>query len=201
MNNVKVKIIKAVTSQKGLPVVGLKLLAKRWKIGIETAHHTLEATTQTCTTLHPTLSRRYQTNGWALRYRRLSHEVYTDTMKAKSVSFRQNKYAQVFCMRFGWTRIYPMRLKSEAHLGLLLTFQRDGVSPSTVMDGSEEQTMGQFRVKAREANFRSNKLSHILYGRMQQSLQSMRPSVQLVDRWPRPNARNGYGIIALNWKQ
>jgi hypothetical protein len=54
------------------------------------------------------------------------------------------KYAQVFCTRFGWIRIYPLRLKSEAHLGLLLMFQRDGVLPLIIMDGSKEQTMGQF---------------------------------------------------------
>jgi hypothetical protein len=106
MNNVKVKMIQAVASQKGLLVVGPKLLAKRWKIGIETAHHTLEATTQTCikTTLHLTLSRQFWTNDWALQYRRFSREVYTDTMKAKSALwFRQDKYAQVFCTRFRWT--------------------------------------------------------------------------------------------------
>jgi hypothetical protein len=68
MNNIKVKMIKAVSSRKGLPVVGPKLLAKCWKIGIEAAHRTLEVTTQTCirTTLHPTLSRRFRTNDWAL---------------------------------------------------------------------------------------------------------------------------------------
>jgi hypothetical protein len=56
LNNVKVKMIKAVSSRKGLPVVDPKLLAKRWKIGIEAARHALEATTQTCirTTLNPT---------------------------------------------------------------------------------------------------------------------------------------------------
>jgi hypothetical protein len=187
MNKVKVKMIKAVTSRKGLLVVGPKLLAKCWKIGIEMARCTLVATTHTCirTTLHLTLSRRFRTNDRALRYRRLSHDFYTDTMKAKSVLwFHQNKYVQVFCTRFGWTRIYPMRLKSEAHLvfslmfqyaqvfctrfgwtriypvrlkseahlGLSLMFQRDGVPPLIVMDGSKEQTMGQFCVKAREAN-------------------------------------------------
>jgi hypothetical protein len=190
-----------VTSQKGLLVVGPKLLAKCWKIRIETAQCTLEATTQICirTMLHPTLLRRLRTNDPALQYIRLSHEAYTDTMKAKSVLwFCQNKYAQVFCMRFGWTRIYPMQLKSEAHLGLLLMFQHDGVP---IMDGSKEQTMGQFRVKARRQIVRSNKLSHILHVRMQQSLQSERPSVQLVERWLHPNAHDGYGIIALNWRQ
>jgi hypothetical protein len=45
-----------------------------------------------------------------------------------------------------------MQLKSEANLGLSMMFQGDGVLPSIIMDGSKEQLMGQFRVKAREAN-------------------------------------------------
>jgi hypothetical protein len=106
MNNVKVKMIKAMSSQKGLPVFGPKLLAKRWKSRVESAHCTLEATAQTCirTMLHPTLLCRFWTNDQAMQYRRLSHEVYNDTMKAKSVLwFCQNNHAQVFCTRFGWT--------------------------------------------------------------------------------------------------
>jgi hypothetical protein len=91
-----------------------------------------------------------------------------------------------------------MQLKSEAHLGLSLMFQRDGVLPLIIMDGSKEQTMGQSRMKAREAICQ---VSHILHARIQQSLQYKRPSMQLVERWLCPNAQDGYGIIALNWRQ
>jgi hypothetical protein len=93
MNNIKVKMIKAVSSRKGLLVVGPKLLAKCWKIGIEDACCTLEATTQTCirTTLHLTLSRRFRTNDRALRYRRLSHEVYTDRVSCGFVRINMLK--------------------------------------------------------------------------------------------------------------
>jgi hypothetical protein len=63
MNNVKVKMVKAVTSQKGFLVVGLKLLARK-KIGIETACCTLEATSHSCikTMLHLTLLCQFRTN-------------------------------------------------------------------------------------------------------------------------------------------
>jgi hypothetical protein len=89
------------------------------------------------------------------KYRRISHEVYKDTMKANTVSyFRQNKYAQVFCTKFGWTRVYPMQTKAEAHEGLSLMFQRDGAPLAIIMDGSKEQTMGEFRKKARAAGCR-----------------------------------------------
>ncbi len=128
-------------------------LAKNWQIGLATAKRTVEATTQRSvrTTLHPTLSRRFRTNDRQLRYRRLRDDVFTDTMESKVVSwFRRNKYAQVFATRFGWCRAFPMRKRSEAHEALSLLARRDGVPPTLVMDNAREQTMGEFRRKAKE---------------------------------------------------
>ena len=77
--------------------------------------------------------------------------MYTDILEAKVRSWhRKNKYAQVFGTRFGWTRVYLMRNKSDAHEGLSLMAQRDGVLFIIVMDGSKEQTLGPFRRKAKE---------------------------------------------------
>ena len=77
--------------------------------------------------------------------------MYTDTLEAKVRSWhRKNKYTQVFGTRFAWTHIYLMRNKSNAHEGLLLMAQRDGVLFVIVMDGSKEQTLGPFRKKAKE---------------------------------------------------
>jgi hypothetical protein len=49
-NNVRVHFkhcnVKSVNLRKGLPAVGPKTLAKRWKIGLDTARRTLDATTQ-----------------------------------------------------------------------------------------------------------------------------------------------------------
>ena len=79
--------------------------------------------------------------------------MYTDTLEAKVRSWhRKNKYAQVFGTCLGWTRVYPMRNKSDAHEGLSLMAQRDGVPFVIVMDGSKEQTLGPFRRKAKEMN-------------------------------------------------
>ena len=146
------KNIAMATSARGR-MIGAKTLAKNWCIGLKQAERTIEATTQRGlrTILHPTLSRRFRTNDRQLRYRRLSHEMFTDTLKAKVPSWlRRNLYAQVFTTRFGWTRVYPMRKKSDAHEGLTLLAQRDGVPPVIVMDGSKEQTMGEFRRKAKQ---------------------------------------------------
>ena len=125
--------------------IGPKQLVQNWGISLETAQCTYDATTQkaihTLTKDH--LSRQYRTNDCQLRYWQFGHKMYTDTLEAKVRSWhRKNKYAQVFGTRFGWTCIYPMRNKSDAHKGLLLMAQRDGVLFVIVMDGSKEQTLG-----------------------------------------------------------
>jgi transposase len=45
-----------------------------------------------------------------------------------------------------------MKHKGDAHEALSLLFHRDGVPPVMVMDGSKEQTLGDFRRKLKEAN-------------------------------------------------
>ena len=145
--------VKVVASSKRHNTISPETVAKNWGIGLETARKTLEVTTQKGlrSVLHPTLSRRFRTNDRQLRYRRLAHDMFTDTLKAKVKSwYRQNLYAQVFATRFGWTRVFPMKKKSDAHEALSLLAQRDGVPPVMVMDGSKEQTMGKFRKKCRE---------------------------------------------------
>ena len=119
-----------------------RTLAKHWGIGIARAKQTLDATTQkgVRTLLHPTLSRRFRTNDRQLRYRRLSHDMFTDTLKSRVVSWhRRNKYAQVFSTHFGWVRVYPMQKKSEAHEGLI-TAGSKGRSSTIVGDGWHQRT-------------------------------------------------------------
>ena len=47
-----------------------------------------------------------------------------------------------------------MAKESQAHEGLSLLFQREGVPNVMVMDGAREQTMGEFRKKCREVGTR-----------------------------------------------
>ena len=142
----------ALQSGKRKKPISAHTIAKNWGIGLKLAKRTYEATTQTGvrTIVHPTLSRRFRTNDRQLRYRRLACEMYSDTMQASEVSWRRkNKYAQVFCTKFGWVRVYPMKAKSEAPDTLKLLCQREGVPISLVVDGSKEQTLGDFRKYAR----------------------------------------------------
>ena len=149
----RLRTIGSLHSKTKAKKIGPKQLSQNWGISLETAQRTYDTTTQkairTLTKDH--LSRRYRTNDRQLRYWRFSHKMNTDTLEAKVRSWhRKNKYAQVFGTCFGWTRVYPMRNKSDAHEGLSLMAQRDGVPFAIVMDGSKEQTLGPFRRKAKE---------------------------------------------------
>ena len=64
--------------------------AAKWGIGLEAAHCTLECTTLRGirTVLHPSLSRRFQTNDRQLRYRRLGHDIFGVTFLAGTKSKR-----------------------------------------------------------------------------------------------------------------
>ena len=131
-------------------------IARNWGIDINAARRTVTATTQRGirTLLHPSLTRRFRTNDRQLRYRRLPIDCFTDTLESNTVSSRNNKYAQIFATPDGCTRAYPMRKKSEAHEGLSLLFQREGVPNTLIMDNSKEQLLGNFRKKCREAGAR-----------------------------------------------
>jgi len=136
------------------PGIDFLTLARRWGISPDAARQTLSRTTQrgvrTC--LNPTLSRRFPTNDRMLRYNRLPHPCFTDTLVSGTTSRRGHKYAQVYSTSFGWSRAYPLTRKGDAHQTLSLLFQRDGIPPAMIMDGSKEQTQGDFRRKLREAD-------------------------------------------------
>ena len=148
----KVGVAKSKSSQQ----IDHMTLSKKWGISPEKAKQTIQRTTQRGirTVLHPSLSRRFRTNDRALRYRRLPHPVFGDTLIAGTTSLQGNKYAEVFATSFGWSRAFPMQHKSDAHEALSLLFQRDGVPPACIVDGSLEQVKGEFRRKLKEASCR-----------------------------------------------
>ena len=124
-----------------------QLLARRWGTHIDTAKRTMDATMQrdVRSVLKPTMTRRYRKNDRQLRYRRLSQDMFTDTLEASVRSwFRQNRYAQVFATAFGWCRVYPMKKERDAHHCLSLMDARDGVPLHLIMDRSKEQTLSEF---------------------------------------------------------
>ena len=87
-------------------------IAAKWGIGLEAARHTLECTTYRVIrkVLHPSFSRRFGTNDWHFQYRRLRHDVFGDTLLAVTKSKRGNKYAEVFVIKFGWSRAFHIHV-------------------------------------------------------------------------------------------
>ena len=77
--------------------------------------------------------------------------MFSDTLESSVLSRRGNRYGQVFCTSKGWCRAYPMKKKGEAHEALSLLLSRVGAPPELLVDGSKEQTAGEFKKKAREA--------------------------------------------------
>ena len=51
-------------------------------------------------------------------------------------------YAELFATDFLCTHAFPMKKKVEAHEALSIMFQRDGVPPQMIVDGSKEQMRG-----------------------------------------------------------
>ena len=149
--------VKAVKSRRAPSSTDPMQLVKKWKIPYSAAKRTVKFTTNRMkkTVLHPSLSRRFRTNDRALRYNRLRHDIYSDTLISGTKSWkRQNKHAQTFATRFGWVRAYPMQKKGHAHQALSMLFQQCGVPPVMIVDYSKEQTEGEFRRKCQEAQCR-----------------------------------------------
>jgi hypothetical protein len=132
--------VATIGSKQRHSAVNAEELARKWRIGLETARKTLKVTTQFGIrhALHP-LRRRYRTDHMALRYQRLRTTFYTDTMFSKVTSIKGNKCAQVFCSD-NFVRIYPMRSKSEAGQALQDFADDVGVMDELVCDNAAEQT-------------------------------------------------------------
>jgi len=127
--------------------------AQQWKVSLDAVARTIEAATQNGvrSILHDTLHRRFRTNDRQLQYRCLHCDMFNDTLEAAEPSWhRKNRYAQVFATTYCWVRVFPMQKKSNTHEGLSLLAACDGVPATIVMDNAREQTMGNFRWKARE---------------------------------------------------
>ena len=78
--------------------------------------------------------RRYPTNDRMLRYPCLPHSVFTDTLIARTATKRGNNNSKVYGKYFGWTRLLPMKPKSDAHNTFPLIFKNNVVLPEIIMD-------------------------------------------------------------------
>ena len=110
---ISIALIDTVRKMAKYPIV----LAKRWVITPEKAQKTIKATMQRgiLTMLHHLLSRLFRMNDRNQCYHHLANHVFSDMTFASIVSRMGNRFAQVYATDFGWTRDFPMILRSKAN--------------------------------------------------------------------------------------
>lgn len=145
-------------------------LSANWGIGREAAERTLRATTRRGAKgfdgTRTTAERRFPTGDRPLRYRRLGHALYHDTLFSTVRSYRGNTCSEVYATDFGWSRNFPMKRKSEAHHTLDDLFHRYGVPTKLISDGAKELTLGKLAKRLERHNAPWNRRSHIALGRI-----------------------------------
>ena len=102
--------------------------------------------------LHLSLSWQFKTNKYQLRYRKLRHNLYNNTMFANAVSRRNNKCTQIFATGFGWSCLFAIKLKSEAHKALPFPFHWVRMPPTIICDNAKEMVHCEFTRKLNETS-------------------------------------------------
>lgn len=100
--------VAAVSTDDRHPFLSPETLARRWGIGLDTAHRTMKATTQAGVRhlTHP-IDRRLRTRRADLKFPTSNKPIYSDTMFVTTPSVRRMKCAQVFTDTEGWDHFYP----------------------------------------------------------------------------------------------
>ena len=133
------------------PVIAKEILAKRWGIGLDTAHKTLSTTTQLGVrrVLHP-VERQYRTRQTQLRFSTLNTKLYTDTVFSSTKSLHGNKCAQVFTNGVGYDLFYPLKAELDIGDALNEVVRTVGVPKELVSDGAKAEVHGRFAAVANE---------------------------------------------------
>ena len=141
-NNIHISGINHIQSSTLSP----EYLARLWHVPIHVAKRTLETTTQDNIRYRNATGnvlRRVKTRPHQSRYRQLggyNANFASDTFKANYTSLRGNKYAQLFCNRANYVKVYPMKVKSDAHHTLNRFIHEVGVPVELMTDGALELT-------------------------------------------------------------
>lgn len=130
-------------------------LARRWAIGIKDAENTVKTTTQKFirSAIHP-IERRFRTKQLALRYNNLNCRFNSDTFFSNVTSILGNTCAQLFITEFGYGKLTPMKMKSEAGYALKELIQDVGIPKEIHSDGAKELTAGIWKQTCRETDIK-----------------------------------------------
>ncbi|MGH3053835.1 MAG: hypothetical protein ACRDL7_02535, partial [Gaiellaceae bacterium] len=135
----------AVASKDHRSRVDSVTLARRWGISDSAAKATLQVTTQRgVRQMQPTTDRRYRTRQAQLRYPYLRTRVYSDTMFSDKKTLMAETCGQLFVTAEGFSRIYPMKTKSEAGYKLNKFVQSVGIPHQLVVDNAQEEQYGEW---------------------------------------------------------
>ena len=124
-------------------------LAKIFRIDLQRARRTIDATTQHIKrSKDPTLSRRYSTNDRALRYRHVKEMFFMDTFFATGKAgktTRGHTCMQIFVTDKGFVYVVPLPDKSGKSIAYAIRefFKVVGIPYAFICDKSPEQTSGE----------------------------------------------------------
>jgi hypothetical protein len=124
-------------------------LAQTWNISLPNAQKTIKCTTQkgVRNPLYP-IGGRYRTKQAQLRYKQLTGRhgsFYTDTFFSQAKSLNECSMAQIYVNDPTFTKVYPMKLRSEAP-DTLMYFIHDVDIPNTMhLDDAPELMHGRFK--------------------------------------------------------
>jgi hypothetical protein len=141
--------VSAIPTSQHLPRITKEKLAQRWGIGEVAAGKTIKVTTQKGirNTLYP-VERRFRTKQAQLRYPQLSGRhgrFYTDTFFASIPAIDNSKCTQIFTNDIGFTKIYSMSGKGNAHHALSSFIHEVGIPSDLHSDNAKELMIGQWR--------------------------------------------------------
>ena len=126
-------------------------LAKMWNISLKAAKRTLSSTTHSSIRSNEVfLTRRLRTDIYQRRYNVLGGEFarfHTDTLYFKVKSLSEHTCAQVYANKSGFTKLYLMENKSQAHNTLANFIHEIGIPRELHSDNAPELISGEMKKK------------------------------------------------------
>jgi hypothetical protein len=95
------------------------------------------------------LGRRLKTSQQQLNHKQLATKFYSDTLLPRVKYLRGNTCAQFFCTSDGYTKVYPMNLKSESGSKLNELCSNVGIPSRLFTDNAGEETGGEWETARR----------------------------------------------------
>ena len=134
-------------------------ISKLFHVPLELAKRTLQVTTHTSLREHHgKLSRRLRTDTYQRRYKRLGGpyaRFYMDIFFPKVKSITGHTCAVIFSNRIGFSKVYPLETRSQAHEALTSFIQEVGIPHELHSDGGKELIKGMMRKKVKRYEIRT----------------------------------------------